>query len=438
MRLVGVSGFDFDAVFERIPRNRVRSFVQSEDGKNLTIVSDCTCYVSAFLWKSDKLVIDIRDGSPPENSPFNGNIDEPVLGVELPILTEQTLTVQPVLELVTERQENPDQLNELERIVSEGIGRAATQGLLQKSSALLTNDAELSDVRIAINRPGLLAHTSFDRLPDVGLPTVSKCLGDEFFAVSEWGSSDKKFHQHIAELRGAVVGEFDRSNAQAVEGLAKGFLYYGFGQEARNALTIDKEKSVARNILIAIAGIIDNDISSDSLSQQANCDSPAALWVLLSAPDLGEIEVDRNVVLRAFKSLPRHLQNHLGPRLSERFLQLGDLGGAEVALMSVGLTDDPTIEGTLANTDLQVELGKKEVATDMLETLAVTENRATPEALIDYFTIALETGAAIDPEAIGLADILRFELRGSENIDDLVAAQIKALIASEDTCSWLF
>jgi trehalose utilization protein len=37
-----------------------------------------------------------------------------------------------------------------------------------------------------------------------------------------------------------------------------------------------------------------------------------------------------------------------------------------------------------------------------------------------------------------VADILRFELRGSENIDDLVAAQIKALIASEDTCSWLF
>lgn len=423
-----VETFNYDAVFDRIPRDRILDLALLKSKIALSIVANCECYASAFLWQPDKLVVDIRDGGAPTASPSNDPFDVPVQFTVLPVLTEQRPIERLVPDLTPLEPVAQNQLDALEEIITAGIGRAAAQGLLEPSKVISSVQPTQIDAHILQNSPGILAHTSFDRqVEEISGP---ECFADELFDVPSWGNADVPFHQHIAQLRSAVVGEFDRPDPQAVEQLAKGFLYYGFGREARNALTIDEEKSTGRSILIALATVMDGDFLEMPLAQDPDCSGVASLWTFLSNAEPAVYQFDRKVVLRSFRALPVHLQTHLGPTLSEKFLEIGDLEGAEIALNSSEFTSDKTIETKLAETGLQVAQGDIVEVTETLAVLAATDVRLTPKALTDYFTMAVQSSISIDPEALALADIFRFEQRGSPQTGNLVAAQIEALVAS--------
>lgn len=430
VRVENVETFNYDNVFDRIPRGRILDLALSKNGKNLTISTRCECHASAYLWRVDKLVVDIRDGDAPAGSPSNDQLDEPVQTATLPVLTKQRPIERSVLELTPLEPAAQDQLDILEKIITAGISRAASQGLLEPSKEISPIQLTHIDAHILQNSPGLLAHTSFDQ--QIEAISEPECFADDLFDVASWGQSNVPFHEHIAKLRSAVIGEFDRPNPQAVEMLAKGFLYYGFGREAKNTLAIDQGKSADRSILIALSAVMDGDIIPNPLTQNSNCQGAATLWILLSNPDPIPMKFDRNIVLRSFRALPFHLQTHLGPALSEKFLQIGDLEGAEIALSQSEFTSDKTIETKLAKTDLQVARGDVAEVTETLASLAITDVRLTPKALADYFTMAVQSGISVDPEALALADIFRFEQRETLQIGDLVAAQIAALIASQN------
>lgn len=432
LKVSDVLSYDFSTVFDRIPKGRITEFAQLVGDNSLLISSDCDCFAAAFLWKPDKLVVDIRDGIAPQNSSFNGQFYESIAYVGLPIITRQPKVIS--FDLTNETDEEPEanQLEALAEIITSSIARGATQGLLRPSTNISATQTAHFDTPISKNKPGLFAHTSIDRAPqDDVVQVVDVCFADEHFDIPNWGSDDP-FHSQISQLRGLVIGEFDRPDRTAIENLAKGFLYFGFGREAQNALTIDAEMSVGRTILIAIGAIMDGDPASAVLAQQVNCIGPGALWGFLSVQGSSQTEDERNAVLRAFKALPFHLQTHLGPMLSDRFIQSGDLESAEVALVSSGMVVDPTFESLIATTEIQTELGEVMRATETLSTLAASDSRMTPEALIDLIYFSIESNTPVDPEIVALADILRFEHRDTEIVGDLAAAQVAALTASQN------
>lgn len=432
LKVSTVLSYDFSTVFDRIPKRRITEFTQLEDGNSLLIASNCDCFASAFLWQPDKLVVDIRDGIAPQNSSFNGSFYEPIAYVGLPIITRQPKVNSLDLSYEIDEESEANQLKALEEIVISSIARGAIQGLLQPSTDISAAQTAPFDIHISENKPGLLAHTSIERAPqDDATSVIDVCFADEHFDIPKWGSDDP-FHSQISQLRGLVIGEFDRPDRIAVENLARGFLYFGFGREARNALTIDAELSVSRSILIAIAAIMDGDPPSNVLAQQANCNGPAALWGFLSVQGSSQTEDERNAVLRAFKALPFHLQTHLGPMLSEKFIQIGDLESAEVSLVSSGMAVDPTFESLIATTEIQTELGEVIRATDTLAMMAASDSRMTPKALIDLMHFSIEAKTPVDPEVVALADILRFEHQDTEIAGDLAAAQVAVLIASQN------
>ena len=446
VQIEGVREFDTSGVFSRISTSRIQGLKSELEKSRLILFSDCDCNATAFLWKPDKLVIDINDGPARLDSKFEEVLDREVEETTqpiLPILTDVRLSAMrpevrpiPIAEFASGL-ENRTELNLLEQVVVEGLARAATQGLLAPSDnlQLLQSATTQLDSHFARNEPGLLTHTSIDlgaegATSDIDMPET--CLPEKFFAVGNWADGPP-YMERTAQARARIAGEFDRIDPSAVVQLAKTYIVFGFGREARNALKIDGENSQEREILSVMGAIIDGDpIERDGLSAQLECSGPAALWALLAQNRPTKVEIDRNGILREFRMLPVQLRNYLGPKLSNRFRERGDFEAAEMVIRNEANGSDTTFETAIAQTELLSEMGKTDEAAEALALLAATDSRMTSSALIDYLTLAVETDANIDPEAIALGDILRFESKDSEIVGALAAAQVRAHIAVDD------
>ncbi|WP_458791974.1 hypothetical protein [Yoonia sp. MH D7] len=329
------------------------------------------------------------------------------------------------------------QLDDLEQIIVESLARATTQGLLAPTSNLTSVEAAPIhiDAHFGRNEPGLSAHTSIDSAitpSTAAIDSSGTCLPPEHFDVSDW-VTDKTFVDRVAQARAHIVSEFDKTDPNLVIELARTYLLFGFGREARSALLVDGANSREREILILMGTIVDGDaILPTMLKPQLKCRGGEALWAFLAQPAGSRAVGDRSSILREFRLLPMDLQKLLGPELSSRFRKVGDFDAAEMLLTAHSDELGQTFETTIAKTELLNDLGKNEEAAGILGELAASDSRMTPEALIDYLTHAPETELGVDPEAIALGDILRYENKGKSVVGDLAAAQIEALISIAD------
>ena len=446
VQIEGVSEFDTSGVFSRISTSRIRGLKSNREQSRLVLFSDCDCNATAFLWRPDKLVIDINDGPASPDSMFEEVLDRQATEITqpiLPILTDVRPSAMrpevrpiPIVDFASVF-ENRTELNALEQVVVESLARAATQGLLAPSDNLqfLQTITSQLDSHFARNEPGLSAYTSIDLGAERATSDTSMqetCLSESYFDVGSWADGPP-YAERTAQARAKIAGEFDRIDPSAVVQLAKSYIVFGFGREARNALQIDGKNSKEREILSTMGAIIDGDpFDLDGLSAQLGCRGPAALWALLAQNGPTKVEIDRNGILREFRALPVALRNHLSPRLSSKFRERGDFEAAEMVISSEVDGPDTTFEAAIAQTELLSEMGKTDEAAEALASLASTDSRMTPGALIEYLSLAVETETDIDLEAIALGDILRFENKGGEIIGDLAAAQVRAYIAVDD------
>ena len=443
IKVEGIAEYETADVFSRISTSRITRIESQVEPNQLVLFSDCDCHATAFLWKPNKLVVDINNGQAPIGSKFETRLAPKQETLVLPVLTSRPLVLEKFLHSpapafdFSERTEDLAQLDDLEQIVVESLARAATQGLLAPSINLKSVESIPIhfDAHIARNQPGLLAHTSIDLGTIASTKAINSpgaCLSQEYFAVSEW-ITDQTFADRVTQARARIAGEFDKADPDSVIELARTYLLFGFGRETWSALHIDGEKSREREILILMGAIVDGDkILPTMLEAQLECGGGEALWAFLAQPIESKAKGNRNGILREFRLLPLNLQNLLGPVLSDRFRKVGDFDAAEMLLSANFDGLDQTLEATIAQTELLTDLGKHEEATEILGELAASDSRITPEALVGYLTLAPESELGVDPEAIALGDILRYENKGSAVVGDLAAAQVTALIAIDD------
>ncbi|WP_411889593.1 hypothetical protein [Yoonia sp. SDW83-1] len=469
VRLPGTDGYETSGFFDLIPQDRIAAVSQNPDAGELRLQLGCTCYAEAFLDRPGVLVIDIRDGTASPGSPFETVLDVPpddsaargpvpnttYLTQREPILPlfpqKRSETVSEVVEAVQPAVvtnvpvQQPDlsvegsvisDLATLEQSVTESLGRALSQGLLETDLGNGTSDGgpminNLED-RPA---PGLRVATSIDRaaIPDDPfVPTTQQgntCLPGQYFDVASWGD-ERPYAAQIGEARAQLTGEFDGLEEEAVTMLARRYIYFGFGREAQQVLKLDAVTSQERLYLAAIANIIDGEtVDTDLFAQQVSCQSEVALWAALAFSDGAlDSQLDRPSVLRTFKSLPPALQSHLAPRLTERFVAIGDNDAAFQALDVVRDLSDAPLDAALAEVSLNRALGKDEVAAEQLENIVDTEVRVTPEVMISLLEQAVRNNRPIDKDDLVLADALRFENAQLTVAADLAVAQIRAYL----------
>lgn len=451
-----LDGFDTAGVFDRIPRDRIATLLQLSQN-TLSLEVECACYADAFLWQPGQLVIDIVDGTDPDPPEVTsgGAFVEPDsdqgIGAELPNLLEIAEATSPVFGPLTSLAravetvpENPD-LQETEAALIEGLARAASQGFLD---AALTQPRgpekpaqedppnepvevlEVVDVPtpMSVPQPGIGISTAMDRdlaiIRDVlNANADQQCLPADFFAIHDWGD-DRPFHEQAASLAEALAGEFGEEPLAAQDDLARLYLHFGFGAEARAVLSADMAQSQERQVMAELAGLIDEyDGNYRLIETQAGCDTPAALWAFYAAPSILE-EDTRNHVLQEFFALPQPLRGQIAPRLSRSFIEVADPDAAAKLLRASENHDaEATHEVQSARALIAEEIGDRDQAISVLAQEADDNARTTPESLIRLIELGIENGVAPQEKDLILVAAMRQEHRGTPLADQLAVVE---------------
>ncbi|MCG3269099.1 hypothetical protein [Yoonia sp. I 8.24] len=462
LRLPPNQDYDLRGFYDLIPKDRIAAITQPRAGE-FQFVVPCDCRAEAFLVGEDVLVIDVSDGLPLPSSPFEHRLDTPeiaappngqpyifpnhaifpVIGVPqiVPPQVQDVEAILPQEALAPERSETAfeDELNELETSIVASLAEGLSQGVLEQDLQVRTDADDIEaavreDLRAAQAAvPGIGTRTNRDiaAIPDdpptLATQTGKQCLPELFFDVPSWGS-ESPFSAQIALGRRNVFTDVGQADETAVLRLAQTYVFFGFGKEALRTLELDGVHSQERVYLSQIAQIIDGDpVAKELFEEQVSCASPVALWALL-AIDEGPLDaqLNRAAALSGFKALPVHLQRHIAPMLSERFVQLGDYDGALQAL-DVSRDDvSKTLDATLAEASLDHAMDDDASAQSELAVVVRENPRVTPEIMVQFLNDAIENNAEITKSDYVLADALRFETAHLPVSGDIAHAQARA------------
>jgi hypothetical protein len=471
----GQDSFDTSTVFDRVPANRIAAI--ADEGGSLRIDLACDCHADAFLWRPDRLVVDVIDGPPPEGSEFEVALDmaqeesqeeaTPARAVLPVILDAPSTDVRAPLLPGTFAVAPPsdDRVADAERAIIESLARAANQGVFDIASRVvpivpdnLTEDGATPPAQLPVltpvtdpmdgvptplpgpageGGPGLILRTGIERSADgeQGTPDgSSQCISDEALGIDTWGD-ERDFSEQIADHRRILSGEFDVIPEGASEALAKTYLYFGFGQEARQALALDENNSQERLILEALSRVVDDvPQRGDVLGNQIACPGFVALWSALANGSLeGTTQDGRNAAVMAFRLLPDHLRGHLGARLAKLFLDAGDPTTADIVLTATRRLDTgDTTETDLTSAAVIETTEGVGPAIEALDAMAEGDTRMTADGLVRLINLMVTDGQMVDDATLELAATMRFEARGSEDARSLGLAEVLARTARDD------
>ncbi|MHA6264150.1 hypothetical protein ACXYMO_13175 [Arenibacterium sp. CAU 1754] len=326
-------------------------------------------------------------------------------------------------------------LDQIRRASEQGLvrGRAGSAPTVETGTSTLSDDVTVEPVEVQ-NKPAgnvtapasISVTTSIDRdlsqiadvLAQVG--PDAHCISSETVALNEWGD-DQPFGAQIAKWRAGLVGEFDQPNPNAIVGLTRAYLHFGFGAEAARTVSLLPKDHPDREILTTLAALLDagGSIGENAFSKQETCDSDTAMWSVISEPESAR-SANNQAVLRAFSRLPTHLRPHVGPRLSRIFSDAGNADMAESILRPVERTSDeagPEIAMAQAAT---AELrGDHETAAQQRQTVAETGSEQAPLALIELVEQAFRNGTTLTPDTPDLTASYASEFKRSSLGPDL-------------------
>lgn len=446
--------FDVSQVFDRIPKDRLVSLEQMRSGTALIFSLGCHCIVQSFTEPTGFLIIDIKD-SEEEGEPSGQKVKFPVnqvkyrfpsrqkatfLGVPLPVVPVHT--GGGLIPGVSKNQQSIVQTHSVrggvnaseERLIAQ-ISRATSQGILEVNSITENTQSEglsagtpafnePTELKESIDMPSLIslsATTVFDRdLSTISLPpdpdrSVLVCLEPAQLALKNW-TEGEDFSEEIGKWRTMVFGEFDKVNPAAALSLARAYLYFGFGAEARVALSLSSEMTDSSQVIKAIADLLEyGELSGKNpFEGQHACDGDVALWSVFAAAILPN-DVNKDAVQVAFSRLPAHLRGYLGPRISRKFSSAGDSKMAASILRAMeraSLDAGAGIE--LARAAVAQLHGDAETVERELSKSVERGAEDSAKALAQLVENVYAEGGAIPPELPDLAAAYAIEYRNSE------------------------
>jgi len=496
-----------DGVFDRIPRSRIATL--TADGADLLIDMSCGCHASAFLWRPDRLVIDINDGPAPPGSPFEVDLAgaaqagtppaqppaPPAVVLPLVMAVHAPQRVSLLADPFRTRAADLDRLDALGAALREGVARAATAGLLQTdviaqtgptaiippprardtttavlpgpdalrpdpapaaratvplqdaaaaqlSASAPDQDATMPEVAAIPGAqatapaatPGLVFSNAIDRARQATEPgsAPGRCLPDSEFDLPAWASGPD-FASEVGWGR-AALGAGDTPTPDAVEDLARTYLYYGFGREAAVTLSLDGRRSTQREVLLAMAAVIDTApgdvVDVSALTGQSDCPGPGALWAALAQGSIADAgDTARIAIETAFRALPPALRIHLAPRLARMFIEAGDPSTAESLLSpAIAPGQSASLEAALATAEITLTSAGPQPAMAALSELAETDGRMTPAAVLRLMEIAHANGQPLEANVANLAATMQYELRGRPEATALAASRARAAL----------
>lgn len=462
-------GFDTAEVFDRIPRNRIDQL--SSDANTLTLSLSCTCVAATFLAPGPYLVVDIAaEGVSLEGTSVPVAIEAAELPLPepeplprpsavTPVLPPFALTrpktantpnfSQPTLDRTALGAAEKQVLSEMQEQLAQEFGSAATSGILTLAPdrplptipQLATQQPEPALPEIIEPQFGPLANvrisSSLDRPAGKRRETIDiaglSCPPTGALDMLNWGTDDP-FAIQIAAARDGLYGELDRLNPEAATVLAKRYLYFGFGAEARQIIELDPGLIKAQAQLLAISDILDGLTPRDPsvLKRATDCEPEVILWATLAQPEpVQGAKPDADAALRALSKMPLHLRLILAPALSDKLRAYGDTQSAAQALRSLERTPTPLQPAAqLAKAELQLQKGEADSGKAQLEDMVTENTEQSPAALIALVEAKIAAKQPITAETAELVEAYAQELRRTELGPDLRRVHILAMLKS--------
>lgn len=452
------SGFDTSRVFDVIPRRRLQDISSSNSA--LDLVMNCACEMNVFREAGNYLVIDLLDGpplpvetdiataSPPSFSPGNFAFGE-LLWSTWDTAPDTDFSVPEGGTNVAEAPVEPSNnlVTTLNLELAESLGRAASRGILEINPDRIEQivvettpkpEPEVFDsssviVEAAVPLNNLRVSTSRDAPSGAIDPNVSllgrNCPSADATDLPNWGQ-DRNFSESISKTRANLFNDLGRLDDAAAENLARTYLYFGFGAEAREALRLLASPSENSAYLIDISEIFENGYVRNPrvLHQFSDCDSDLAMWSMLAARQLDKGQLfNIGAALRGLARQPDHVRPYLATELSERLLQIGETEAASIALRNGGeaIADD-NANGAMVAAKLTRATGDVTGSIALIEDLATSGGPTSPEALVELIHQSYSDEKPLAPDLTLLAEAYALETRDTQIHERMVGASILA------------
>lgn len=466
-------GYDVSTVYNFISRGRVQDITPLPNG--FVIRLGCDCRVASFIDKKQYVVLDITSPGVKRSVafiPMNTVIDQTretadtadpqAMDVALPLAPVKPQSrIKPVdlptLARAPLSETEQESLAEVQRRLTRELSTATTRGLLTpapgpplplgRRAQVDLSAITLPDAPPPIPKPvppddvvNNMRVTSSMDVPGIALKADDAqslsgltCPANTSLDIVNW-ADNRPFHQQTGDLRRELYQEFDHLNREAALKLAKLYIHYGFGAEARQILLLDDELRHSHKMLLDIASIFETGIAppDSMLHALMDCETDVALWAMLARQDLGvEHTVDPRPALLSLNKLPIHLRNFLAPALSRRLLAHGDADAAATALRSLErLPATLPSSAKLAQAEIALDEGHVEKATDGLADVADDNAEHSPEALVALVDTRIAARQPISPETANLVEAYAKELSQTELGPELRRAHVLALARS--------
>ena len=426
--------FDVSTVFDRVPRSRLADIRVT--GNLAALIINCRCSAKAFHFGEKSVVVDISEDK--ESQPIQAQPEkaaEPKNALLSPILESgaNEALKQKYLE-IDSFVEQKERREDLENELSKQLNRAVEQGLLNLKKGekpkipdgIETHpDGHVTESAGEQGNTNMHALSSVDETLEHKLAAIRKlppnvCVPDSELDIATW-SDGRPMAEQIGQLRRELIREFDKADSEVVLDLARLYIHFAFGAEARQVLALVEDKSDV-GLLRALSFLMDgeSEAAASFLARHRLCQGQIQFWAMVAGVSPELTDRNANVVQRQFGALPAHLRDHLGPLLIERFLSEGKTKNAEqlVKVLERSSRDDQ-LELAMAKAhvaQLQNEVPKaEEILTDMLK----SEGPMTPQAVVEL--IKLHEAEFLKPssDVVDLASAFAVEYRGAELGKDL-------------------
>lgn len=427
--------YDLTGVYRLIGRSRLATIWADPETGRLTIGIACACHALPFEFRPGIVVIDLRDGPPPEGSAFEAMLDPPprpalpktakvasplpldwrallpsIPDEPPPVLASSAVAPPPFRPAQQEAQPDPllqplrqDLLREFSRAVVMGLVEPVTR--MPPDASITPSPPPADDAQAHITL-GLKARPAPDEPADLS-PQGQTCPSDDRLDFAAWGD-DTPISGQMATATTALTGEFDQPDPTAVERAVRFHLFLGFGAEAAMLMRVfpisHDDTALWQSLALILDGIPDPD---GPLKGMARCDGSAALWATLADPSLVPSDLDANAVARTFSALPPHLRRSLGPALAERMLTAGDARLAQVlrdAILRAPGDFDP--RSNLMQARFSLAEGDAEAADAALAPLISDANPQTAEAILSLIDLHVVNSRPLDAATVTAVESL--------------------------------
>ncbi|MBO9473774.1 hypothetical protein J7413_09525 [Shimia sp. R10_1] len=457
---------DTENVFDKIPRTRLADIRANDRTGEVDLTLACDCRVVTIPYNERYVIFDIREdlSSAPEDVPqiplsFGEDVEsvspqrlfrfsalEAAKPVPLTPTIEQNPEQKPdfsgLLALETFVNRNV-QVTTLRQDLIKQVDRATSQNLLDsqiqmpkpsnadgsvemangsqfKTPATPSKNMDHIPPQASIGLDGenlnIAAYNVIDEVGrDIaallnGKVGVGTCMPDSAVNIAEW-SGDKSFVEELAKIRRTLVGEFDRTDEKAIKKLVQLYVHYTFGAEALQALQLLPNTGETR-VLSAMSHIVDGEVpvgDDNVFAQQGHCSGHVALWAALSGERLtGESAI--NGAMDGLNTLPRHLREYLGPKLSNALVNQGETEAATLVLNGIERSNpQPGTSFDFAQANLDAEMGNTDQADSTLEDIATQNTDLATHAVVELIDSHVKQDLPPSHDTISLVGALAVE-----------------------------